>query len=399
MVAVAAVVDQADLRVQALQLRVRQAEPNGIEDAAAVGSDRLGELDHGGDAAPASPSQPGVETLRSFGRAGSVDVSEGLLDQVGAVQDTVLGLELLEDLALRGLQLVGVLQQCPPCAFDPGGVPGGMTVAAPGPAAAFVDGLVGELDDVERIDALGSLRCLGASRLGVGTAHVEGDRLQRLATLLAELLVERLQGLGVLALLRPHHGPVPVVVGDDGDVAVLGPVGDLVHPDAVQGLKAGVVDGFCHHPDDDGGHRLPAAAQQLGDRGLVGALGEPGDDVLEVPGVAGPGPCPGHLLGAHPAATPAGQPADLGLPVQPGGSEVEVAPSPPGAVIGGPGREAAGTNEATAPPAQAYHDAVGGEGHGDHAGTAQPQDLVECSGDAHVLLLFSPGAWSLPNIE
>jgi len=86
-----------------------------------------------------------------------------------------------------------------------------------------------------------------------------------------ELLVERLQGLGVLALFRPHHGAVPVVVGDDGDVAVLRAVGDLVHPDAVQGLEAGVVDGFGHDPDDDGGHRLPRAAKQPGDRGLVGA--------------------------------------------------------------------------------------------------------------------------------
>src|SRR5205807_5065064 len=169
MVAVASVVDQADLRVESLQLRVRQAEPDGVEDAVAVGSDRLGELDHGGDAAAAGPGEPGVEALGGLGRAGTVDVSEGLLDQVGAVQGAVLGLELLQDLALRGLQLVGVLQQCPAGAFDPGGLPGGMPVAAPGPAAALVDGLVGELDDVKRIDALGSLWCLGASRLGVGT--------------------------------------------------------------------------------------------------------------------------------------------------------------------------------------------------------------------------------------
>src|SRR5712691_11826512 len=100
MVAVASMVDQADLRVESLQLRVRQAELDGVEDALAMGSDRLGELDHGGDAAPAGPSQPGVETLWGVGLAGSVDVSEGLLDQVGAVQDAVLGFQLLQDLAL-----------------------------------------------------------------------------------------------------------------------------------------------------------------------------------------------------------------------------------------------------------------------------------------------------------
>jgi len=91
---------------------------------------------------------------------------------------------------------------------------------------------------------------------------------------------------------------------------------------------------------------------------VLRALGEPGDDVLEVPGVAGTGPSPGHLLGAHPAPTLAGQ-ADLGLQVQPGGSQVEVAPSPPGAVVGATGGEPARAHEATAPPAQAYDDAVG----------------------------------------
>src|SRR5437879_1492716 len=70
-----------------------------------------------------------------------------------------------------------------------------------------------------------------------------------------------------------------------------------------------------------------------------------------------------------------------------------------GAVVHPTGGEPARAHEATAPPAQAYEDAVGGESHREHAGTAQPEDLVECSGDAHVLLLFSPVAWSLPNIE
>jgi hypothetical protein len=47
------------------------------------------------------------------------------------------------------------------------------------------------------------------------------------------------------------------------------------------------------------------------------------------------------------------------------------------------------TLEATASPAQAYDDAVGDEGHGDRAGTAQRDDVVECSRNAHMLLLFT----------
>jgi hypothetical protein len=131
-----------------------------------------------------------------------------------------------------------------------------------------------------------ALSCSRTSRWG-GLPHLNVDKLY-----------------GVLALFRPHHGAVPVVVGDDGDVAVLRAVGDLVHPDAIQGLEAGVVHGLGHDPDNDGGHRLPRTAKQPGDRGLVGALGEPGDHVLEVLGVLGvpgAGTYPGHCFGASSA--------------------------------------------------------------------------------------------------
>jgi hypothetical protein len=63
-VAVAAVVDEPDLAVEPLELRVGQAELDGGEDAVAVGADRLGQRDERRDAAPACPGQPPVEMLR-----------------------------------------------------------------------------------------------------------------------------------------------------------------------------------------------------------------------------------------------------------------------------------------------------------------------------------------------
>ena len=42
--------------------------------------------------------------------------------------------------------------------------------------------------------------------------------------------------------------------------------------------KRRVVEHVGHHVDDDLGHRLPGDPQQLGDGGLVDALGQPGDD-------------------------------------------------------------------------------------------------------------------------
>jgi len=62
------------------------------------------------------------------------------------------------------------------------------------------------------------------------------------------------------------------VVGDHGQVAVALAVGDLVDADLVEAVQAGVVDVGGDHPDHDRGDRLPGAAQQPGDGGLVGAL-------------------------------------------------------------------------------------------------------------------------------
>ncbi len=81
-----------------------------------------------------------------------------------------------------------------------------------------------------------------------------------------------------------------------------------------------------HDPPDDGGDGLPAGAQQPGDGGLVGVLAEPGDDVFEVAGVAGPRSGPVHRLGADPVATGAVQTADLGLEEQLRRRQVQMPP-------------------------------------------------------------------------
>jgi hypothetical protein len=112
------------------------------------------------------------------------------------------------------------------------------------------------------------------------------------------------------------------VVGDHGQVAVALAIGDVVDADAVQAVQAGIVQAISHHAHRDGGHGLPGAAQQSGDGGLVGALGQIGHDVFEVAGEPGTRTGPGHGLGTDPAAGPAGKAADLGLQQQPRGTQV-----------------------------------------------------------------------------
>ncbi len=148
------------------------------------------------------------------------------------------------------------------------------------------------------IDTLTSSGGPGIGGLAERLGHVPTDRLELRAAVLAELVVEGLQGGRILALLGPDHGTLTVVIGNHSEVAVPLATGDLVDADPVETLEAGGVQAIGDHVDHVLGHRLPADPQQLGDRGLVHALGHVGDQVLEVTGVTSAWPGPGHCLGA-----------------------------------------------------------------------------------------------------
>src|SRR6478752_4519638 len=69
-VAVAAVVDEADFGVGAFEFPVGESELDGCEDAVSVVSDGLGEPDECGDAAAAGPGEPPVEVGWGVGGVG-----------------------------------------------------------------------------------------------------------------------------------------------------------------------------------------------------------------------------------------------------------------------------------------------------------------------------------------
>jgi hypothetical protein len=185
------------------------------------------------------------------------------------------------------------------------------------------------------------------------------------------------------------------VVGHHGQVSVALAVGDLVDADAVQALQAGVVEVGGDHPHRDSSHRFPGAAQQPGDGGLVGALGQVDHHVLEVAGEPGAGTGPGYRLGADPPAGTAGQPADLGLQVQPRGAQVQVPPAAGGPVIDRSGRPAARATQPATSAAQDHHDPTRVELHPSHIGAGDGQHLVECGSGAHASLPRLRLAWQL----
>ncbi len=76
-------------------------------------------------------------------------------------------------------------------------------------------------------------------------------------------VIEALErGRGV-ALSRPHDGAVPVVVGDDHEVAVALSPDDLVDADPVELVELTVVDPRDGDPYDDAGDRLSRDAEHL----------------------------------------------------------------------------------------------------------------------------------------
>ena len=127
---------------------------------------------------------------------------------------------------------------------------------------------------------------------GDPVSHVSADVGQLGAALLAELVEEHVEG-GVVAAGAGPHQRAGVVVDDDDQVAVPALVGDLVDPDPAQPIEA-VHDGvdIGVDPGDDRPDGPPCDPQELAHRRLRRAHGEPGGQVIEVPGVAGvvPGP-------------------------------------------------------------------------------------------------------------
>lgn len=117
---------------------------------------------------------------------------------------------------------------------------------------------------------------------------------------------------------------------------------------------------------------------------LVGPLGQPRDDVLQIAPVAGPVTGPGHLLGDDLAAATALEPADLRLEPHLRAARVHMPPAAHRPVVGrrgGPATHRAG--QAPCPAAQADHDPLRREGDRPHGRVLDREHAVECSRDAH----------------
>ena len=396
-VAVAAPVDEADLGVDALEAAVGEPVADGVHDAVEVAVDPAGEVGHGGQAAVDTTADPVAEV------AGGVVWGDGLeqgaelfFELPGGEQLGPVGLDGGEELAMPGAESFAAGTQR---------VAGGAPVAAGELAASAVDGLehrvdrfVGPAHEVERVEADRRLGHGAAGGVPVDGRHVHRHRLDPGTSFRAEGVEEPLQCL----LRSPFGDPddtAGVVVGDHGQVAVPALVGDLVDTDVAQPIEPAVIEPFGDDASHDPLDRLPRTAQQPADARLVGALSQPGDEVLEQDRVPGPGPCPGHLLGPDPTASPAVDPGDVGFVEHLRRGEVQVPPPSPRPVIPRPGRRAARAAMRPTGGLQLHHQHVALDGEIDHPGTRDAQDQVQCSHDAHVRCASWFGwFWRTPNL-
>ena len=113
--------DQPDLGVDRFGAGVGEAVVDGGGDPGAVLGDRLGELDERREATAARPFQPGVEQLYRLGLREPVDLSQLLLEQVGAIQPLVGLLNRRQLGLLAGGEVLGVLPQRKPGALQVAG--------------------------------------------------------------------------------------------------------------------------------------------------------------------------------------------------------------------------------------------------------------------------------------
>ncbi len=250
---------------------------DGGEDPGALGADRLCELDERLQAAPARPSQPGVEhRLGVLGRH-AVEGTQLLLQEVGAVERPVDGLDVGQLEALAAGQALGVLPQREAGALEVlgRGDLAGLASGVPDLAADLIQRVGGQLHDVEGVNATDRAWQPFGDWPGDPGGHVAGHQRDLFAALLSQRVEEGLDALAVTARSGPDQ-PAAVVIDYDSQVAVALAVADLIDPDPPQAIEQiDLALRLDHHALADPADGAPRDAHQLGHRSLAGVDRQP----------------------------------------------------------------------------------------------------------------------------
>jgi len=262
--------DQPDVCVDLLDPGGGEAVLDRGEDPVALLGDRAGELDECRQTCSTRPRQPAVEQATRRGGRELVDLAQLLLEQVRAVH---AGVGLLDRGELRRLAVGEVLRVLPdrePGAFE---LAGELDVAlaarlVPDLATNVVERLGGEHHDVERVDASDGVGNAFGDRTRDPRGHVGRHQFDLFAAFFAERVKERQHRLAVPAGCGPDQA-AGVMVHDDGQVPLALAVADLVDPDPSEPVEQiDLTHRFGGDPFDRCANRSPRDAHQFGDRGL-----------------------------------------------------------------------------------------------------------------------------------
>ena len=262
----------------------------------------------------------------------AVDLAQLLAEQVGAVQPVV---ELLDPRQLELLalgQVLGVLPQREPGAFELAGELG-LALAAglvPDLAADLVQRVGGGLDDVKRVQTHDRVRAPLGHRAGDPVGVIAGHQLDPLQALVSEEIEELLGRFAVATRVRPDQ-LAGVVVDHDREVSLPLANRDLIKPDPLKAREQIALGlGFGGHALADPADRSPRDPHQLRHRGLAGVHGQPRDLVLKAAREARVVPRPRHR-GDHHAVLIAADPGRFGFQV--GEARPEIQRPPPAAAL------------------------------------------------------------------
>ncbi len=313
-----------DLCIRRLDTPIGQSGVEGVEDAVPMGFDGLGEVLHRLEAAAPGPAVPACEQrlglLAGVGQA--EDLAQALLDAVGTVGLEVEAAQIDVLSQLTAVPILLVLKPNVAAALEHGS---GFHLCP----THRIDGLIGELDDVEFIEGDVRPRQLFLHPATIARRHIDAD--------VADVLRAAAVGLEVVGELRDHLGLAPLggeqqprflEIVKEADVLMPAPRGGLVQADGGDAgevlLRARLLDVMVQHPPQ----AHVAHPQQLRDLAYRHRPAQGDDQRLHQLGEAAVGTRPRDLDLGGLAASAAAHPRDLGLNVGLELEEVQMTPFP-----------------------------------------------------------------------
>ncbi len=268
------------------------------EDAVFVFSDGSCCLHERCESGARGPGKPAIQFFLGIGDARFFeDGGKGFLEQVGAVERSVVFLDGAEFVPFFRGEIPRVFEQCETGLLDRSGLFGIVELleATDHSSSHFVDIFGSEFEYVEEVENDLRLWCFVPDGLDVTAGHVDGDGFYFCQAFRTEFIEECVESIRALSLSSPNDTFADVVY-NGGDVAVPFSVAEFVDADLFQIIESLGVELIVDDSFDDVSDGTPGNTHNPGDVGFVGNLSEIRRHLLEGSSEATICPCPRNKL-------------------------------------------------------------------------------------------------------